>query len=253
MKVLVIGGSGYLGGLTLPVLAQHHDISVFDLRPPAQGPWNYLQADVADLSALNRAMDGAEALIYMAMGSTDKDGSCKSVRASETAFDITVKGLYFALDAAHHAGCMHAVYTSSMSIYHGPVEQRFFENEDMTPDAHTVYGLTKHLGEEVCRYAVRSWGMSINSLRLCFPVSMQSWSASNNKLPVCATANEDTVRAILAALEYRKGFEAFMISGDHNEENMVLSKARNLLNLEPLTRPNKTSWPVWPKIRRKLS
>jgi len=249
MKILVIGGSGYLGGLTLSALAQHHEIRVLDLQPPVQGPWEYQQADVTDPVALNRAVDGAEALIYMAMGSTDNDGSFKGVESQVTAFDVTVKGMYFALDAARSAGCMHAVYTSSMSIYDGPVEQRFFENEDLVADTRTVYGLTKHLGEEVCRYAVRTWGMSVNALRLFFPVSMQSWRENDHKFPASATSSEDTARAILAALEFRKGFEAFMISGDLDERNMNMSKARRMLNFEPLPRPKMSAWSkVWSKI-----
>ena len=173
----------------------------------------------------------------MAMGSTDSDGSFKSVGSQVTAFDVSVKGLYFALDAARNAGCMHAVYTSSMSIYQGPVEQRFFESEEVVPDARTVYGLTKQLGEEVCRYAVRSWGMSVNALRLCFPFSMESWRRNDRRLPASVTSSEDTARAILAALEFSKGFEAFAVSGDDEEKKLDLSKARQILGFKRLPRP----------------
>jgi nucleoside-diphosphate-sugar epimerase len=179
-----------------------------------------------------------DSLIYMAMGSTDDDGSFKSINAARSAFDVSVKGLYFALDAACKAGSSHAVYTSSMSIYDGPVVQRYFRDEDLMPDARDMYGFTKHLGEEVCRHAVRVWGMSINVLRLCLPISMERWRAiGNDASDVPATAGDDVARALLAALDYRHGFEAFMISGDHNHIHTNLSKARRLLNWEPLPRP----------------
>jgi hypothetical protein len=43
-------------------------------------------------------------------------------------------------------------------------------------------------------------------------------------------------RALLAALEYRGGFEAFFISGDHAERHTRLGKAKRLLGWEPLAR-----------------
>jgi nucleoside-diphosphate-sugar epimerase len=239
MKLLVVGGSGYVGGLALPLLAKHHSIRVYDLVPPQDGPWQYVAGDVNDLDELARAVAETDALIYMAIGSRDDDGSFKSVAAARAAFDVSVKGLYFTLDAAHKAGCLHAVYTSSMSIYDGPVGQRSFADEELPPDAREVYGLTKHLGEEVCRYAVRAWDMSVNALRLCLPVSMEGWPAAHNDKANVYTSSDDMGRALLAALEYRNGFEAFMIGGDKNQARINLTKARRLLNWEPQA-PNPT-------------
>ena len=34
MRVLVVGGSGYVAGLVLPALAREHEIRVLDRRPP---------------------------------------------------------------------------------------------------------------------------------------------------------------------------------------------------------------------------
>jgi hypothetical protein len=35
MRVLVIGGSGYVAGLVLPLMAHRFEFCVFDLKPPA--------------------------------------------------------------------------------------------------------------------------------------------------------------------------------------------------------------------------
>lgn len=242
MRVLVVGGSGYVGRLVLPVLAKHCSIRVFDLLPPKAGPWQYVHGDVTDPAALDLAVKGMDALIYMAVGAKDEDGSFNSSAAAKSAFDVSVKGLYFALDAARKAGSLHAVYTSTMSVYHGPLAQRYFRDENLMPDARECYGFTKSLGEEVCRYAVRSWGMSVNALRLWLPVSMARWQASHDGSPIC-TAGDDVARALLAALKYRHGFEAFTISGDHNQAHTNLLKAKRCLRWEPLARPASDSRP----------
>ena len=46
-------------------------------------------------------------------------------------------------------------------------------------------------------------------------------------------------RALLAALEYRNGFQAFQISGDYENKIMNMGKAKRLLGWEPLARPGK--------------
>jgi nucleoside-diphosphate-sugar epimerase len=234
MRVLVVGGSGLVGGLVLPQLARQHALRIFDLRPPIDPSWDYVAGDVADFDALARAAVGQEALLYMAMG--DKD--YETIASVTTNFDVNVKGVYLALYAAHQAGITHAVYTSSMSVYDGDLMTRFFPDEEITLDSSHLYGLTKRLGEEVCRNATRAWRMSINALRLCFPTPDAEWRAKTRPgVPTLATAASDVARALLAALDYRGGFQAFMISGDYQQKLMDMSKAKRLLGWEPQARP----------------
>ena len=233
MRVLVIGGSGYVGGLVLPSLAQRHALRVFDLRPPAEPSWEFVEGTIGDLEALSRAAEGVDALLYMAMGEKNYD----TPSGITTNLDASVKGVYLALYAAHQAGAAHAVYTSSMSIY-ANLRRRYFADEEITPDASDLYGFTKRLGEEVCRNATRAWGMSVNALRLCFPTPDDEWRATTRQgTPTLATSASDVASALLAALEYRGGFQPFMISGDYEQRIMDMSKARRLLGWAPLARP----------------
>jgi nucleoside-diphosphate-sugar epimerase len=125
-----------------------------------------------------------------------------------------------------------------MSVYAGDLMQRTFADEDVTPDATDLYGFTKRLGEEVCRNAARLWGMHVNALRLCFPVSEERWlSESAAGGPILHTTASDVARAIAAALDFRAGFQAFTISGDYQNKIMHMGKARRLLGWEPLARP----------------
>jgi nucleoside-diphosphate-sugar epimerase len=157
---------------------------------------------------------------------------------AESSFDLNVKGVYLALRAARKAGVMHAVYCSSMSVYDGELNVRYFYDEDMPPDGRDSYGLTKRMGEEVCRNAWVLYGMSVNVLRLCFPVSRQKWLAQARiGIPDIPTDAEDVARAMMAAFEYRNGFQTFMISGDYENKIMNMGKAKRLLGWEPQARP----------------
>ena len=236
MKVLVIGGSGIVGTLAVPVLAETHQVRVFDLRPPQGGSVDYVEGDVTDLDALKQAVTGMDALVYMAMGNlkwTETSGVT-------SAFDVNVKGVHLALKAAHESGIDQAVYTSSMSVYGGDVARRYFVDEELMPDADHLYGFTKRLGEEVCQNAARIWQMNINALRLCFPIPEEKWLAQTVEgAPTIATAARDVARAIDGALRYKAGFQAFTISGDYEQKIMNMGKAKRLLGWEPLARPTR--------------
>lgn len=236
MKVLVIGGSGIVGSLVVPILAETHEVTVFDLRPPAEGNVAFVQGDVTSYEALSAAMAGIEAVLYMAMGVLKWEEPV----GWASAYDVNVKGLHLALRAAHEAGITQAVYTSTMSVYREPLLLRYFADEDVTPDSPDLYGFTKHLGEEVCRNAVTLWGMHVNALRLCHPTAEEKWLEQTVVgTPTIATTARDVARAMGAALEFKAGFQAFTISGDYENKIMNMSKAKRWLGWEPLARPTR--------------
>lgn len=243
MNVLVVGGSGKVGRLVLPALAARHRLRVLDLvAPETSAAVEYRHGSVCDFDALRDAVEGMDALLYMAMGRLlpVKDDERKNAQAHADAYDVSVKGLHLALYAAHAAGVPHAVYTSSLSVYHQSGAGRYLSDEDLTPDARHFYGFTKRLGEEVCRNAARQWGLSVNALRLCFPVSDDEWrERARLGEPTIRTAASDVARVLLGALEFQAGFQAFTISGDYEQKLMSLAKAKRLLGWEPLARPSR--------------
>ena len=228
MRVLVIGGSGLVGSMTMPYLAAENDLTIFDLKPPSAPATAYIQGDLTRYEQLAAAMQGQDALVYMAMGSLD----WHTLPGVNSAFDVNVKGLHLALRAASAAGIKQAVFTSSMSVY-ADLGGRRFADESATPDAHDLYGFTKSLGEQVCLNAVRSWDMHINALRLCFPTPDEGMAELAPDRRILATAASDVARAISAALRFRGRYQSFMISGDYGGTMLNMSKAKQLLGWQP--------------------
>ncbi len=229
MKILLIGGSGYVGKMIAPVLKQHHQLRVFDLVPPADNTLEFIPGEVNDESALARAMEGVDGVVYLAMGKDDK-GNIDTVGP---AYDVNAKGVHRACNAALRAGAKRLVYMSTLSVYGGPGD-RVFKTEDEEPASPGVYGFTKYLGELVCRYFSRAHGLDTMALRLNWPVENDKWQEANQRNPGCgATAADDVARAVLAALECRhSGFHAVFITGDYEGRKFNPDKARRLLGWE---------------------
>ena len=234
MKVLIIGGSGYVGKMLLPLMKERHQIRIFDLFPPADKTVEFVEGGVNDESALAKAMTGVDGVVYLAMGKDEK-GQIDTVGP---AYDVNVKGVHQACQAALNAGAKRLVYMSTLSVY-ADGGRRFCNEEEDRPDSPAVYGFTKALGEEVCRMFGRARGLNTISLRLNWPVEAGKWKEVYRQNPTSgATSGDDLARAVLAALDCKEpGFNAFFITGDFEGRKINMSKAKQILGWEPLARP----------------
>jgi farnesol dehydrogenase len=109
VRVLVTGGSGYLGSAIVRALATRgHEPIVFSRRASAAGlPGRAVDGDIRDRTAVRRAADGVDAIVHTA--------ALVSVWHPQpsTFDDINVGGLEATLDAVRALGIRRIVYTSS--------------------------------------------------------------------------------------------------------------------------------------------
>jgi farnesol dehydrogenase len=109
MKVLVTGGTGYLGRAVVRALAARgHELVIFARQASRSGlPGAAVDGDVRDRSAFERAADGCDALCHSA--------ALVSIwrRRREDFDDVNVGGLRNALAVAAARGITRILYTSS--------------------------------------------------------------------------------------------------------------------------------------------
>lgn len=235
MNVVVVGGAGHVGSLVVRTLARSHRVRLADLEPAeGSGSAELVTADVTDIEQVRRAVEGQDALVYLAMGRHREWGETGGW--VESHFDVNVKGLYLTLRAAADAGLRRCVYASSLSIFEDYLAWGH-QLEHREPDATDGYGLTKRLGEQVCTSVSRERDLPVVSLRLCHPMPDEEWRTFSGRAPETVTAASDVARAFERALDYdASGHEAFIITGDHAEKSISAPSTREILGWVPQMR-----------------
>jgi nucleoside-diphosphate-sugar epimerase len=241
MRIVIVGGSGYVGSLMLPGLAARHEVVVLDPQPPAAPPegCEHVAGSALDPTVLATALDGADAVVHAAMGRrSERDWPQPDLARS---FEVNVASVHATLTAAHEAGVGRAVLTSSMSVFADspvPLTDRPLD-ETSEPDAADLYGVTKRLAEQVARIAADAHGMTVTALRLAWPTPDDVWPrwALSEVLPESiqitradgtpypALAASDLTAAVDAALARTGGYDVFHILGD-DDSGRCLSTAK---------------------------
>ncbi len=125
MKLIVTGGSGFIGSNVVDLLADAgHDVVVIDTRPPHRVDVGYRDADITDLPDLVRATAGADAIFHLAAVSNVNDAQADPVGT----FDINVVGTARVCEASRRNRIGRVVLASTVWVYsaasgEGPVDE----------------------------------------------------------------------------------------------------------------------------------
>ena len=163
-RMLVTGGAGFIGShLCEGLLARGHQVRVLDslvygARENLPPGVDFLQGDIRDLTACQRAAEGVDGVFHCAAMSR----SGPSQEQIDVCTASNVIGTQNMLLAARDAGVNGFVYSGS-STYYGsrPVPHR----ESDPPDLLNIYGLTKYVGEQYCTLFDKNFGLPCVTLR----------------------------------------------------------------------------------------
>ncbi|HET9073443.1 MAG TPA: NAD-dependent epimerase/dehydratase family protein [Solirubrobacteraceae bacterium] len=175
MRVLVTGGSGFIGSHVVDSLASAgHEPVVFDLCP---SPWH---ADVethlgsiTDVGALTQALSGCDAVAHLAAVADVNDVLADPARAEE----INSRGTVTVLEAMRRTGVARIVYASTIWVYSDTPRNAVDEDTPLPPPAH-LYTATKLAGELYCRSYAELYGISPTILRFGIPYGPRAREAA---------------------------------------------------------------------------
>ena len=166
MKVLVTGGSGFIGSHVVDKLADAgHDPVIYD-RIPSR--WHdevpTVIGELDDVTALERAMDGCDAVMHLA-AAADVNEVAREPVCSEA---CNARGTLMVLEAARAAQVGRVVYASTIWVYTGESGERVDEDTPLRMPAH-LYTASKLAGEMYCSSYGELYDVETTILRFGIP------------------------------------------------------------------------------------
>lgn len=144
VKVLVVGGAGYIGSHVVKALLQSgHRVTVYDNLSSGQkinlfSEAAFVEADILDFAALDKAMAGQEAVVHLAA----KKAVGESMEKPELYAENNITGSLNIMKAMLKDGVENMVFSSSAAVYGMPEYLPIDEKHPLRPI--NFYGFTKY-------------------------------------------------------------------------------------------------------------
>ena len=188
--MLITGACGNIGSVLRPALREGVDeLRLSDLSEPGdlQPPETFVAADLTDQDAVQRAVDGVDAVVHL------------GAVPNEAAFDViagpNLHGAFHVFEACRRAGVRRVVYASSnhaSGMY--PVGEPLDGRQPPRPDG--LYGASKVYGEALGRVFADKFGLEVVCLRIG---SFQPRPRESRELATWLS-HADGIRLVQAAL-----------------------------------------------------
>ena len=166
MKVLVTGGSGFIGSHVVDKLRDKgFEVRVFDMVvPERRDDVEFYHGSLLDLEALRMAMTGVAAVYHLAAVADVNDVFTEPHYAES----INVRGTINVLEAARRAQIPRVIYGSTTWVYGDTQAGQIDEATPLSAPSH-LYTATKLAGEYYCQAYSRLYELPVTILRYGIP------------------------------------------------------------------------------------
>lgn len=243
-KVLITGGSGYIGKALINNISSRFTVRVFG-RIPVNSELEFYRGDIRNAQEVLQAAQGIDLIVHLAAVTPDN----KTVSDREF-FETNVGGTLNVLEAAIKNNVNKVIYGSSVcAVGFGNGFYRVKEGDPCHP-SDGMYGYSKYLSEKLCELYAINHELKIICLRLAtvtpqhefsfpsFPYSCPRW--------LTFVHIEDVIQAINLAIEKEQiRFGIFHIAPDSPHSRFDTSGAKSILGYQP---KHNFSEKIMPKI-----
>ncbi len=163
MKVLITGGSGFIGeNIAKGLLASNPDweVRIFDIKEPDDSSLGFAKGDIFDATLVHDVVSGSD-LVYHMVGMKDAGQSQKDPYGS---FRLNVQSLAVILEAMRVKGVRRVIFPSSAAVY-GNVETIPIP-EFIAPRPTNTYAWHKRMCEQMLQAYHNNYGLDYLAFRL---------------------------------------------------------------------------------------
>jgi len=212
-NVLLTGGCGLTGRTLAPMLKDRYSVTHFEMKDPGDG-LPFIKGELRNPQEVAAACEGMDAIVHVAA----LHGKAWNDLGDDMGFDVNVTGTKNILEGAVRAGVKRVVFTSSIwaTGHQSPPPAYLPMDEEMQREPAELYGLTKILGEQMCRYATAKYGISTIALRPGGIRPAESYDPTFSGLLVACVDVRDVAQAHVLALAASEDMkhEVFIVTAD---------------------------------------
>ncbi len=218
MKVLVTGGSGFIGSHVVDKLRDKGvKVRVYDgVMPAYREDIEYYQGSILDRNTLGFAMNGIDAVMHLA-AIADVEEVRKNLHYSES---INVRGTINVLEAAKTSGVKRVIYGSTTWVYSEAESNNVDESTPLHAPTH-FYTATKLTGEYYCQSYSKLFSIETTILRYGIPYGPRARDEAVIPIFVRQAVNGEPLRIEGDGSQFRN----FVYVEDLAEGNVLALKA----------------------------
>lgn len=219
MKVLVTGGSGFIGSHVVDRLRDDgHQVRVFDMVPYTHRPdVEWYKGSILDFDDVRFALAGIQAIYHLAAVADVNDVFADPLYADA----VNVRGTIHVLEAARRSRINRVILGSTVWAYSesSEGEGQVDENTALNPPNH-LYTATKVAAEYYCHAYSKLYGLSTTVLRYGIPYGPRARGAAVIPTFVKKALNHEPISITGDGMQFRK----FVFVKDLAEANVLALK-----------------------------
>ncbi|MGI9145469.1 MAG: NAD-dependent epimerase/dehydratase family protein [Chloroflexota bacterium] len=226
--VVITGGAGRVGTALRPFLRSTYRLRLVDIKPPPEAPVEgeeFVQADVSELAAAERAVQGADAVVHLSANASTS-ATWSDVRGTN------IEATYNAFESARRQGAKKVVFATTnhvMGFYN--LEGTWPIPTDIAIRPDSLYGVSKAFGEALARYFCDTFGMSMHCIRIGWFTPQKP--AVRNLLGLWISPR-DLAQLVGLCLESQRSFGIYNGTSNNTQHNhWDLQTARDDLGYAP--------------------
>ncbi len=236
--VLVTGATGEVARGVVPLIEPQFTLRLLAVES-AGGDLRRVQADLLDWQALGKAMDGATAVLHLAVA-PGHSGTYEDDAFNDRRFDVNVKGTFHVFETARRLGVKRVVHVSSVMVTWGHAKQRvgsLLVPGDASPHPVGTYALTKALSERIAEHYSHAHGMEVIVMRIAAPLDIDDPRLSGKRVRPQQVPFPDLAQAFTKALTVPlDGFHIVTVVGESSRQIWDLEAAQRVLGFNPQIR-----------------
>ncbi len=159
-KIVITGGTGFIGSNIADRLKKVHDITIFDLKKPVANGLKFLKGNINEYNDVKNCLQGFDIVIHLAASL----GVINTEENPVSTLDTNIFGTRNVLEACRVNKIKKIIFSSSSEIYGEPIKTPIEEKDGPIPI--TMYGISKLAAEEYIKSYSKNFGLKYTIFRL---------------------------------------------------------------------------------------